>query len=121
MEKRSFVSKTSIELLKKTIDEKWKKIVLKECADEGRINCFLCKEYHSPFTPETCCNECPIFKKTNLQHCRGTPYVDWYYHHKKDHKGSPSREILCSTCKSLAINELKFLEKFYEEIRDYSQ
>ncbi len=68
--------------------EKWQDIVDGKGENNGGVNCALC-ELHLFLD----CKGCPIFLKTGLTSCGGTPYT-WFIH--------PSKEA--------AIAELEFLK-----------
>jgi hypothetical protein len=51
---------------------KWEKIVAGEGLDAGTSNCPLCELFHGNF-----CQECPVFDKSQMEGCSGTPYEEW--------------------------------------------
>ena len=78
---------------------KWIKIVRGTGTDEGHENCPLCLIYKSPKegVRDLHCKGCPIFQKTGLRWCGGTPYDEYY--------GGESDEQL-----AIAVKELRFLQ-----------
>ena len=52
---------------------KWKRIEEGKGVDRGPDNCPLCKL----FFYQCDCKGCPVFEKTGLPNCSGTPYDEW--------------------------------------------
>ena len=70
-------------------------------ATTGGTQCELCKEF---FNPESrisrLCRNCPIFKKTGLSRCRGTPY-EW-----ASRLIVASKHYTCLGCKSPSVHDI---------------
>ena len=100
--------KRMLELLKEGIDPleisimKWEDIVNRRGYDKRSDNCALCEVYFN-----ACENmmevSCPIGS------CESTPYIDWIAHHYEMH-GKLDLRIRCTTCRELALKELRFLD-----------
>jgi len=108
--KKIIVSKKAKELLRKTIDEKWKLVRAKKITDRGRYNCHLCQGFRKGD-----CAGCPIFMKTGHKFCKKTPYAKWAKHQRRVHPKLYFNKIYCATCKKIATQEINFLEALYEE------
>ena len=67
------MEKETLEALKGSI-WKWEKIVEGTGRDEGVTNCPLCTIFY--FNKEHC-KDCPVYIKTGLSGCDGTPYEEW--------------------------------------------
>lgn len=76
---------------------KWTKIVAGTTTDLGSDNCPLCKEF-------PLCHECPVMKRTRMDECRNTPYIEW-----ESEFGINSR-ARSKRAKELAQAELDFLK-----------
>ena len=80
--------------------EKWKDILDGTGTDEETNNCALC------ITHSTTCHSCPVYKKTKLSGCNGSPFSVWHNHKRLCDKGTTT----CSECRRIAQDELKFLK-----------
>jgi hypothetical protein len=60
---------------------KWQSIVNGTGEDKGPSNCPLCKLFFlSRSMNAEGCSGCPVFSKTGLLECNGTPYKKWVLH-----------------------------------------
>lgn len=98
----------TLEALKQSIDNKWKRIVRStKVEDLGRSDCALCGLFLEGMNN---CSGCPVYEKTKRTLCHGTPYKEWYNHHRDiHHLISRTREPGCKECLRLAKAERDFL------------
>lgn len=80
------MDKKTSEVLEKSI-QKWQDIVDGKGVDGGVLDCALCQKFRlNRFLDQTIygfrskenCLGCPVFLKTGLRDCKGTPYTEWY-------------------------------------------
>ena len=104
------MDKKTLKALKKSI-KKWEKIVNEEGVDWG-LDCSLCKLFI-----ENNCVDCPVYIKTKMRSCIGTPYAEWVHHQRDSHvdEFTEAYEIECPKCKELARKELEFLKSLLPE------
>lgn len=99
------MNKSTLVALKGSI-AKWQAIAKGTGIDRGMDNCPLCQKFYTLERAhvEEGCNSCPVFKKTGLQGCGGTPYDDWV--------SNPSVFGRATTpkFKKIARDEVKFLK-----------
>jgi len=104
--------------------KKWKNIKRGKGADEG-IDCPLCQLF---FTND--CRGCPIYEQGGFPYCVATPWAKWsdhqrIYHDRMAGEGVGPLKILCSKCRSLAAEEIKFLKgvrkRYIKNKKDYEQ
>lgn len=104
------MNKETLTALKGSI-EKWKDIRFNEGKDDGTENCPLCKLYYTEWDDDKLCVGCPVSEKTGEDSCSSTPYTDWKQHHVAAHNNYQYPfSCLCSTCREIAADEIKFLE-----------
>lgn len=110
------MDKETLQALKGSI-KKWERIVKTTTAkDDGIWNCPLCRLFHATVSINylyESCLACPIYNKTNVPYCSGTPYKEWTDHqigaHPKSNEEMYHRYAGCKECLTLAKEELKFL------------
>lgn len=83
---------------------KWEGVLSRGKADDGAADCPLCFVFQI-----NACEGCPICAYTGKKGCVGSPYVNWFMHHREAHSTSGIRKIMCNVCQELALEELKFL------------
>jgi len=100
------MGKKTLRALKESI-KKWEKILNEEGKDKGSDNCALCKL----FIKKKCIG-CPVYTKTEIRNCGGTPYEDWLHHQANNHLYDflEFYIIKCPECKRIAKRELEFLK-----------
>jgi len=97
------MNKKTLNALKGSI-RKWEKIVSGTGVDNGKDNCPLCEL-------SLVCEDCPVFKKTGLEGCEGTPYDAWVNHQRKVHNKHRWRILEDGLPEDgLKVLELKFLK-----------
>lgn len=83
--------------------EKWEDVIKQgPNAEQGDLNCALCKVYF----PSGCkkpCKGCPVFKETRAKFCHGTPYMKYCVARDKE---TP----LLSELNEIAKKEVEFLK-----------
>ena len=89
---------------------KWEAIVAGEGTDRGSFNCALCRRFWFKS-----CFGCPVFEKTGLRSCGGTPYAKWVNHQIRVHKAFIGRVVKCKVCLRNANAELGFLKLLRKE------
>ena len=95
--------------------EKWKGVVGGNI-DHGIRNCPLCKIFYSEFKRKGCCDGCPVRDHTGKKYCIDSPYERWIAHHDEDlDHDSDEYQIECDECKSLAQQEVEFLQELLEK------
>ncbi len=57
--------------------EKWGSLKQGKGTDLAELNCALCEVYqnHTPYDDK--CKKCPIYIKTKVKYCEGTPYKEY--------------------------------------------
>ena len=87
--------------------KKWQDIIAGNDGDKGSINCSLCQQYLNDG-----CIGCVVQRDANQSFCYGTPFREWFNHHKKEHSMviGRGRRIECPTCLELAKKELDYLK-----------
>ena len=80
---------------------KWRGIVAGRVVDQGCENCPLCQLF---FLKNDNCGGCPVFNKTGLDLCGGTPYGTW------SGTGDTYKTATTPELKRLAQAELDFLK-----------
>lgn len=104
----------TLEALKQSI-KKWYEIAYNGGVDKCYANCQLCL-----LNPQ-CGEKCLIRLETGVEHCEGTPYIEWYNYHYYNYKIEINclceRELRVFDEKSqqLAIAEYKFLKSLLPE------
>jgi hypothetical protein len=93
---------------------KWQRIISKKGADGGVYDCPPCRIYYWVF-----CNGCPISEYTGKKFCKGTPYVDWFWHHQYDH-GHLRRKIFCPDCLRMATAMRDFMKEIVDHLKAQS-
>lgn len=58
-----------------SINFKWVPLSKGEGSDHGCQDCSLCSLFYRSYAPH--CKKCPVFKRTKLSDCHGSPY--WNY------------------------------------------
>jgi hypothetical protein len=79
----------------------------------GTSHCALCELFFGFFIDDNRCFGCPVFKKTGLTNCRGTPWRKMYEHKgKRKHESPRGLTIInpCPTCRAIAAKEEAFLK-----------
>ena len=89
--------------------KKWKDIAYLDGKDYGKDNCPLCLIYSNDFLIGKRCGNCPIAIYVGKTGCFGTPYEIWESHQRKYHFPLLPRKARCGICKSIAEDEIKFL------------
>lgn len=99
-----------IELLQKSIVEKWIPIWKGEEEDKGGTNCSLCQFY-------THCSNCPLF---NIEEDGCKVYDDWHYHQVDDHAINHETNFAihrwCPECKRLAAEMVGKLRRMRDAL-----
>lgn len=94
--------------------EKWKAIAAGTGVDHATDNCPLCAVFHVRCYGDACCVGCPVREHTDKMYCMDTPFRAWFDHQYKQHEALAMDceylKVRCPTCKSLAAQEVKFLE-----------
>lgn len=90
---------------------KWEDIIAGNAGDKGQINCSLCQKYLS----SRGCAGCVVMEDTVRSGCYGTPFREWFTHHRYEHsniqyKYGKGRRIECPDCLILAQKELDYLK-----------
>jgi SAM-dependent methyltransferase len=88
---------------------KWEMIIAGAGADDGGLNCALCRKF---FDHPNFCEGCPVKTRTRLKGCSGSPYDDWACHHEREHSDGDDccpLTIECGECHRLAETQLDFL------------
>jgi hypothetical protein len=92
---------------------KWEEIVAGKGVDKGGANCPLCQLTEKEYLE---CDKlpCPIYTKTKMLECQGSPYPKWREHHRSNHPEEDEflkyNRVYCPTCRKLAQTELDFLK-----------
>lgn len=100
--------------------KKWDNIIDNNGIDKGTDNCPLCQKLYNPLKLNKC-SSCPVYVKTLLNGCGGTPYIEWRCHQIEKHCWDGNKlinkkyKIYCSECKKLAIKERDFLRALVKE------
>ena len=71
MKQAHMMNRKTLKALKGSI-EKWEDIVAGTGHDDGAENCPLCQLFI-----RNECVGCPVFEKTRMRECQGTPYQRW--------------------------------------------
>lgn len=112
---KSFMNR-NIYLIKKEFIT-WDKIYKRSGYDNGILDGAFCKAYHIHN-----CFRCPVKLYTGKKFCVQTPYEKWQNHqftiHKKYDKNISGFEILCTDCKKLVLDEINFLWKVFNSIKN---
>jgi hypothetical protein len=94
---------------------KWEGIVAGSVDDEGSNNCPLCEMFYRGCGWPSCFG-CPVWKKTGLRNCEGSPYEKWVELTDERPDGQP-RKVTNEEQRSAAEAELAFLRSLLPEAR----
>jgi hypothetical protein len=89
---------------------KWQRIIDGKGADGGVLDCPPCRIYYM-----LVCKGCPIATYTGKKFCKGTPYVDWYWHQTNVH-ARMRRKIYCEECTRLAKAMRDYMAKILSHL-----
>ena len=89
---------------------KWNRIIAGEGADGGVLDCPPCRIYYF-----LVCMGCPIATYTGHKFCKGSPYVDWYWHQNDAH-GHLVRKVYCPECIRLATAMRDFMQEILDHL-----
>jgi len=110
-----------ISLLKEAII-KWTAIVDGTGYDDNANNCALCQKYNYHCALYHRNLLCPIAEEVGYEDsflydgCSLSPWKKWAVHHWKEHSKQISRKsVQCDTCKSLATDELVFIQSILDK------
>lgn len=90
---------------------KWDRIINKKGSDGGILDCPPCRIYYW-----LVCLGCPIAQHSGKKFCKGTPYVDWYWHQVNVH-GKMFRKVYCEECTRLAIDMRDYMIEIVESLK----
>lgn len=108
---------TIIEALEGSV-RKWALIAHGLGVDERAQNCPLCRTFLDDCFNNDIDAWCPVANKTGFGDCDATPYKYWSKHQRTFHHPYPGYheyQIECPICRSLAQQELMFLQGILEE------
>jgi len=98
-----------ISIMKSSV-KKWEGIIAGKRSDGGVLDCPPCRLFYV-----LVCIGCPISAYTGKKFCKGTPYVDWYWHHREMHD-KIRRKIYCPECLRLAKEMRDFMAEIVEHM-----
>jgi len=90
---------------------KWQRIIDGKGTDGGVLDCPPCRIFYM-----LVCTGCPIAAYTGKRFCKGTPYVDWYWHQNDVH-GKMIKRIYCPDCRRLAEKMHGFMVEIVESLK----
>ena len=90
---------------------KWDAIIAGEKADGGVLDCPPCRIFYIVF-----CIGCPISEYTGKKFCVGSPYPDWYWHHRECHD-KLLRKIYCPQCLEYAWQMRNYMEEIANHLK----
>jgi hypothetical protein len=59
---------------------------------------------------------CPIARYTGKKFCKGSPYIEWYWHQNDVH-GKMFRKVYCPECERLARNMRDFMVEIVDHLK----
>ena len=90
---------------------KWNRIIAGKGSDGGVLDCPPCRIFYALI-----CVGCPIAQYTGKKFCKGSPYIEWYWHQNDAH-GKMFRKVYCPECKRLATNMRDFMIEIVEHLK----
>ena len=90
---------------------KWQRIIDGKGTDGGVLDCPPCRIFYM-----LVCTGCPIAEHTGKRFCKGTPYVDWYWHQNDVH-GKMIKRVYCPECRRLAEKMHGFMVEIVESLK----
>jgi hypothetical protein len=90
---------------------KWNRILAGKGSDGGVLDCPPCRIFYVLI-----CVGCPIAQYTGKKFCKGSPYIDWYWHQNDVH-GKMVRKIYCPECERLARNMRDFMIEIVDHLK----
>ncbi len=91
---------------------KWERIINGKGTDGGVLDCPPCRIFYL-----LVCTGCPISGYTGKKFCKGTPYIDWYWHQNEIH-GKMLRKVYCPECRRLACKMRDFMKEIVRDLSD---
>ena len=90
---------------------KWDRIIAGKGSDGGVLDCPPCRLFYVLI-----CVGCPIAQYTGKKFCKGSPYIDWYWHQNDVH-GKMLRKVYCPECERLARNMRDFMQEIVDHLK----
>ena len=90
---------------------KWQRIIDGQRTDGGVLDCPPCRIYYM-----LVCTGCPIANYTGKKFCKGSPYVEWYYHQLNAHD-KIRRKVYCAECLRLARQMRDFMIEIVQHLK----
>lgn len=90
---------------------KWDRIIAGKGSDGGVLDCPPCRIFYV-----LVCMGCPIAQYTGKKFCKGSPYIEWYWHQNDVH-GKMFRKVYCPECKRLARNMRDFMVEIVDHLK----
>ena len=100
--------------------KKWSLIVHLNGEDNGKLNCPLCYLFNDSYGCQGC-QGCPVYAYTGNNYCESTPYQAWHDHNHDYHRIHDYHNhytIKCPECRTLAQEELMFLQSVLERYKE---
>lgn len=91
---------------------KWERIIEGKSSDGGVLDCPPCRIFYL-----LVCIGCPIAEYTGQKFCKGSPYVDWYWHQIEVH-GHLRKKVYCDECVKLAEKMRDFMAEIVEYLKE---
>lgn len=106
------LTKADIRAIKASIG-KWRRVATGEGDERGVRNCALCKLHFLRADPLRSCRKCPVYQRTDLQFCGGSPFEDWVALHDtrnlRENAGGDGYFAVTKKAKEIAQREVEFL------------
>jgi hypothetical protein len=90
---------------------KWERIIAGKSSDGGVLDCPPCRIYYM-----LVCYGCPIAEFTGKKFCKGSPYVDWYWHQLEAHD-KLFKKVYCPECLKIAEKMRDFMAEIVEYLK----